>query len=155
MDKHVETVKSNNIHTTLISSFNQLVPLIILMLSMLLYVNKEISMGANISGGQRQRIGFARAVVHNPNILLLDEATSSLDTINESEISAYLQSVGCTRVVIAHRISTVIDADVIYVMKDGRIVEQGDHHSLMSLNGVYKQLYTKQIVESDMDRKVV
>lgn len=112
-------------------------------------------MGTNISGGQRQRIGFARAVVHNPNILLLDEATSSLDTINESAISAYLQSVGCTRIVIAHRISTVIDADVIYVMEDGQIVEQGDHNTLMEMNGVYRQLYTKQIVESDIEKKVV
>ena len=104
-------------------------------------------MGTNISGGQRQRIGFARAVVNNPNILLLDEATSSLDTINESKISDYLQSVGCTRIVIAHRISTVVDADVIYVLKDGRIVEQGNHDSLVKLNGVYAQLYNKQIVD--------
>ncbi len=105
-------------------------------------------MGTNISGGQRQRIGFARAVVNNPNILLLDEATSSLDTINESKISDYLKAVGCTRIVIAHRISTIVDADVIYVMKDGRIVEQGNHETLIKKNGVYTQLYNKQVVEA-------
>lgn len=104
-------------------------------------------MGTNISGGQRQRIGFARAIVNNPNILLLDEATSSLDTINESRIADYLKSVGCTRIVIAHRISTIVDADVIYVMKDGKIVEQGNHEFLMKKNGVYTQLYNNQIIE--------
>lgn len=106
-------------------------------------------MGTNISGGQRQRIGFARAIVNNPNVLLLDEATSSLDTINESRISEYLKSIGCTRIVIAHRISTIVDADVIYVMKDGRIVEQGNHKALMKKNGVYTKLYDNQIIESD------
>ena len=106
-------------------------------------------MGTNISGGQRQRIGFARAIVNNPYVLLLDEATSSLDTINESRISEYLKSIGCTRIVIAHRISTIVDADVIYVMKDGRIVEQGNHKALMKKNGVYTKLYDNQIIESD------
>lgn len=104
-------------------------------------------MGNNISGGQRQRIGFARAIVNTPRILVLDEATSSLDTINEGKISQHLKNMGCTRVVIAHRISTIIDSDVIYVMKEGKIVECGSHEYLMRLNGVYKQLYENQVIE--------
>lgn len=116
--------------------------------SMPMKYNTMVSdMGTNISGGQRQRIAFARAIVNSPTILVLDEATSSLDTINESRISSHLKNMGCTRVVIAHRMSTIIDSDIIYVLKDGYIVEQGNHESLMRKGGVYRQLYNKQAMD--------
>jgi ABC-type bacteriocin/lantibiotic exporter with double-glycine peptidase domain len=100
-------------------------------------------MGMNISGGQRQRIALARALVHKPSILLLDEATSSLDHLNEGRIDEFLENMNCTRVVIAHRLTTVMNADVILVMEDGQIVEQGTHSELLSLDGYYRSFYEK------------
>ncbi|MBE6049155.1 MAG: peptidase domain-containing ABC transporter [Clostridium sp.] len=97
--------------------------------------------GGNLSGGQRQRIALARAVVNNPKILLLDEATSSLDNINEKNVSDYFKSIGCTTLVIAHRLSTVKDADCIIVMNDGEIVEAGTHNELLDKKGQYYKLY--------------
>ncbi|MDA7025120.1 peptidase domain-containing ABC transporter [Bacillus sp. CLL-7-23] len=101
-------------------------------------------MGLNLSGGQRQRIVLAKALLNKPKIIVLDEATSSLDMINESNISTYLKNLGCTRVVIAHRLSTVMDSDVIYVMNNGEIVEKGNHAELMKLEGLYFSLYKLQ-----------
>jgi ABC-type bacteriocin/lantibiotic exporter with double-glycine peptidase domain len=102
-------------------------------------------MGANLSGGQRQRIALARAIINNPKIILLDEATSSLDAINESKVSDYFKSNGCTRVVISHRLSTIIDSDMIYVMNDGKIIEQGNHDALIEKKGFYYTLYKAQL----------
>ena len=104
-------------------------------------------MGTNISGGQKQRIAIARALVNNPKLLFLDEATSSLDAINEHIISSYVQNCGCTQVVIAHRISTIMDADVIFVMNQGKLVEQGTHEELMNKNGLYSNLYHNQLTD--------
>ncbi|HHK6800778.1 TPA: ATP-binding cassette domain-containing protein [Streptococcus pneumoniae] len=101
-------------------------------------------MGSNISGGQRQRIALARALINNPSIVILDEATSALDTINEERITKYIQSQGCTQIIVAHRLSTIKDADVIFVMKGGKIVESGNHKYLMDLGGEYYSLYTKR-----------
>lgn len=98
-------------------------------------------MGMNLSGGQRQRILLARALINNPKILVLDEATSSLDNINEKKISNYLSKKGCTRIVIAHRLSTVVDADKIYVLSKGKIVEEGIHSTLINQKGIYYELY--------------
>ena len=98
-------------------------------------------MGMNLSGGQRQRILLARALINNPKILVLDEATSSLDNINEKKISDYLSKNGCTRIIVAHRLSTIVDADKIYVLSKGRIVEEGTHDDLMKNKGVYFNLY--------------
>ena len=101
-------------------------------------------MGSNISGGQRQRIALARALINNPSIVILDEATSALDTINEERITKYIKSQGCTQIIVAHRLSTIKDADIIFVMKGGKIVESGNHKYLMDLGGGYYSVYTKR-----------
>lgn len=100
--------------------------------------------GGSISGGQRQRLALARALVNDPAVLLLDEATSSLDALTERRIQGHLEDLGCTRIIVAHRLSTIVAADVILVMKDGRIVESGTHEELLSRNGVYRDLVRPQ-----------
>lgn len=98
-------------------------------------------MGLNLSGGQRQRIALAKVLLHKPKIVILDEATSALDTINEKSITNYLRYAGCTQIIVAHRLSTIIDAEQIYVLKDGSVVEQGTHNDLMDIKGEYYNLY--------------
>lgn len=98
--------------------------------------------GARLSGGQQQRIAIARAILKNPPVLLLDEATSALDAESEQLVQQALQHLteNRTTVVIAHRLSTVINADRIIVMDQGRIVDAGSHAELMSKNGLYARL---------------
>ncbi|MEL0106894.1 MAG: lipid A export permease/ATP-binding protein MsbA [Rhodospirillaceae bacterium] len=107
--------------------------------------------GMKLSGGQRQRLAIARAMLKNAPILLLDEATSALDSESERQVQAALHELmhGRTSLVIAHRLSTVMDADVIYVMDNGRIVEQGSHQELLELDGLYARLYAMQFFEAE------
>lgn len=103
--------------------------------------------GSKLSGGQRQRISIARAVLANPPILILDEATSALDTESERLVQDALDNLmkNRTTVVIAHRLSTVRNADLICVMHEGRIAERGKHDELLALNGIYKRLHDLQM----------
>ncbi len=102
--------------------------------------------GGKLSGGQRQRLSIARAVLKNPPILILDEATSALDTESERLVQDAIQKLmkNRTSVVIAHRLSTIQYADLIIVMQDGKIIEQGKHTELLTLNGTYKKLSDMQ-----------
>ncbi len=103
-------------------------------------------LGSRLSGGQRQRLAIARAIVRDPEILILDEATSHLDLQAEREVQIALQNVikNRTVIVIAHRLSTVKDAETIFVLHHGRLVEQGRHRELMEKNGLYASLYKLQ-----------
>lgn len=98
--------------------------------------------GAILSGGQRQRLALARALAHQPSILLLDEATSSLDRETESQVHKNLAAVGCTRIIIAHRLSTVMDADRILVLDEGHILQVGRYEDLCSQEGLFQNLVT-------------
>jgi subfamily B ATP-binding cassette protein MsbA len=102
--------------------------------------------GVNISGGQRQRIAIARAILKDPRILILDEATSALDTESERLVQEALDRlmVGRTAIVIAHRLSTVKNADRILVLDEGKLVEDGNHEQLMAMDGLYAHLYKIQ-----------
>ena len=102
--------------------------------------------GDLLSTGEKQLISFARAILADPRILILDEATASVDTMTEAKIQAAMESVtaGRTSLMIAHRLSTVRNADMILVVKNGRIVEQGTHASLLAQKGYYHELYTRQ-----------
>jgi subfamily B ATP-binding cassette protein MsbA len=113
--------------------------------------------GVLLSGGQRQRVAIARALLKDAPILILDEATSALDTESERHIQAALAAVmkGRTTIVIAHRLSTIEAADVILVMQDGRIIESGDHHSLVSANGNYAELHHAQFKEEVVNKSPI
>ena len=103
--------------------------------------------GVQLSGGQRQRVAIARALLADREILILDEATSSLDAESEALVQEALEHlmVGRTTLVIAHRLSTVMAADRLVVIADGRIVEEGTHRELVDRDGLYARLYAKQL----------
>lgn len=107
--------------------------------------------GVKVSGGERQRLSIARALLRKPNLLIFDEATSALDSLTEEEISKTIKSISRARsyitVLIAHRLSTVMHADTIYVLEKGRIVESGTHGELLAKQGLYSAMWRQQIGE--------
>ena len=109
--------------------------------------------GLKLSGGEKQRVAIARTILKDPRILILDEATSALDTRTEVDIGAALQnaSVDRTTLVIAHRLSTVVDADEIIVLVDGRVAERGSHASLLAKHGVYAGMWQLQAEEAEAE----
>lgn len=108
------------------------------------YETMMIGDGGTLSGGQRQRVALARALVRNPRLILLDEATSALDTLSERRIQRELEQMACTRIVVAHRLSTIIEADQILVMDAGQLVDRGTHEELLNRSGLYADLMAAQ-----------
>jgi ABC-type multidrug transport system fused ATPase/permease subunit len=107
--------------------------------------------GVTLSSGQRQLIAFLRVYMRNPKILILDEATASIDSATEELLQNALSKLSKNRttIVIAHRLSTIVKADKILLLDSGKILEQGDHKSLIELNGEYSKMYSNQIKDSD------
>ena len=105
--------------------------------------------GASLSSGEKQRISIARALILDPEILILDDSLSAVDTDTEEQIKANLARCrgGKTNIIIAHRISTLQDADNIIVLEDGRISQEGTHTELLEQGGFYSELYNKQLLE--------
>jgi ATP-binding cassette subfamily B protein len=108
--------------------------------------------GITLSGGQKQRTALARALMVDPRLLILDDALSAVDTYTEEEILGRLRGVmrQRTAIIVAHRISTVRDADQIFVLDHGRIVERGHHAALVARGGLYAALYKKQLLEEEL-----
>ena len=101
--------------------------------------------GASLSGGQRQRLAIARAIAHRPVILVLDEATNALDAVTEERVFGNLATLECTRIVVAHRLSSIASARRILLMHQGRLAEQGGHDQLMARRGLYSELVAAQL----------
>jgi len=110
------------------------------------YATKVGERGLKLSGGEKQRVAIARALLKQPTIMLFDEATSALDSRTEKEIQKSLAEVSADRttLMIAHRLSTVIDADEILVLEDGRVVERGRHGELLLKGGAYSAMWARQ-----------
>jgi ATP-binding cassette subfamily B protein len=111
--------------------------------------------GITLSGGQKQRIAIARAILLNPQIMILDDALSSVDTQTEERIWNGLGEIldGKTCIVVSHRLSSIKEADKIILLDDGEITEMGDHQSLLSMGGIYAQIYQRQQIEEELDRE--
>ena len=112
--------------------------------------------GLKLSGGEKQRVAIARTILKSPPILILDEATSALDTHTEQEIQAALDDVSKNRttLVIAHRLSTVVNADEIIVLKDGGIAERGRHADLLEQNGLYASMWNRQREATEAEERL-
>jgi len=111
--------------------------------------------GITLSGGQKQRTSLARAILRQPRILVLDDSLSSVDTDTEERILSRLRDLmrQRTTILVAHRISTVQDADQIIVLRNGEIIERGRHGQLLALDGYYADLYQKQLLEEELARE--
>jgi len=111
--------------------------------------------GINLSGGQKQRAALARALYRDTPVLILDDALSAVDSVTETailhELRQYMR--GRSSILISHRVSAVRDADVIFVLEDGRLVEQGRHLELLELDGVYKRLLERQLLSEEIERE--
>jgi ATP-binding cassette subfamily B protein len=121
-------------------------------------LQSEVGEGGDmLSVGEKQLLSFARAILSNPRILVLDEATSSIDTVTEKQIQQAISKVitGRTTFMIAHRLSTVVDCDVILVVKDGKIIERGNHRELMKKKGYYYSLFTRQFEETESEKAYI
>ena len=112
--------------------------------------------GLKLSGGEKQRVAIARTILKDPRILVFDEATSALDSETEKEIQTSLNAVSAERttLVIAHRLSTVVDADEIIVLEAGRIVERGPHRALVDAGGVYARMWARQQEAAEAERRL-
>jgi ABC-type bacteriocin/lantibiotic exporter with double-glycine peptidase domain len=100
-----------------------------------------------ISGGQKQRLMIARAVAPNPKLLIFDEATSALDNKSQRQVTDALDAMGCTRIVVAHRLSTIRRCDRIIMLDQGKIVEEGTYDELLAKNGPFAEMVARQRVE--------
>ena len=111
--------------------------------------------GYRLSGGEKQRIAIARVILHDPRVLILDEATSALDTTSERLVQAALQPLmrGRTTIAVAHRLSTIRAADVIFAIDGGRIVEHGSHEQLLARDGLYASLYHQQFGDGQVEAR--
>lgn len=121
------------------------------------YDTKVGEKGVTLSGGQKQRVAIARTLLKDPRILILDDATSSVDTETEAEIHAAMRQVmqDRTTFIIGHRVRSVMDADLILVLNDGRIVERGAHEDLIAQDGIYRRIYELQArIEGELDREI-
>ena len=109
--------------------------------------------GLKLSGGEKQRVAIARTLLKNPRVLILDEATSALDTRTEQEIQAALRTIARNRttLTIAHRLSTVVDADQIIVLVEGRVAERGAHAQLLARDGVYARMWAAQAEQHEQE----
>ncbi len=119
------------------------------------YATRVGERGLKLSGGEKQRVAIARTILKDPRILILDEATSALDTRTEREIDAALRTVSANRttLVIAHRLSTVVDADEIIVLQEGRVAERGTHAGLLADGGLYARMWALQAAEQQAVRQ--
>ncbi|MFM8339582.1 MAG: ATP-binding cassette domain-containing protein, partial [Fluviibacter sp.] len=117
------------------------------------YESRVGERGLKLSGGEKQRVAIARALLKNPPILVFDEATSALDSKTEKAIQASMDVAarGRTTLIIAHRLSTVMNADEIIVLDAGRIVERGKHTALLAANGLYAQMWALQQQDRDAE----
>jgi len=110
--------------------------------------------GVNLSGGQKQRMTIARALLHDPTILILDDCLSAVDTETEERILRQLRPkmAGRTCILISHRVSTVRDADRIYVLDDGEVVDEGTHEELVARGGIYREMDRLQRLEQELEQ---